>query len=453
MENILNVDNEVDKGDEENKNRLVQISDLESGKLDISSFENTPPVFCGLDTSFFGSTLKDKNPFFQIKNIAMDKTKSWDDRTCSIRYMQRIPHIDRYKNCIEACKSIVSDSAYPIRDRYHFFSNNIRIIKLDYEIVNAMHVYVYELKESMPLIYKILSAQHILTQFPIGTYDIDGVQTFLKSIATDIEQPINYRAECADILDRAGYGLYKICGSDTIKSLGEVYNDNKKSTIYSNLQNVHDSTITESVIEKLKSIISINKDLDKERNTGEIYEEILDRKGRGKYTELQIDTSIESLQRIVIDTSRYEGLTMHDIMLHVWQSIFNSTHKNSLVDRLIDEFCDMKDTCSSGHLSRIVNILSGYIEFSGSIKISIEDQLKSNIYSRYSAIIRTLSEDNRTMIVDQMINDDDKSFIDEFIYSESLFSELYDEFVPDYLDASTFNTLYYKYEAMYFGKK
>lgn len=426
----------------------------ESGELDISSFDNLPYLFCGLDTSSFGSTLKDKNPFFTIKGIAMDDSQSWNDRTTAVRYMQRIPHKDRYSNCIEATKSIVSDKKYSFRDRYHFFSNNERLIKLDYEIVNALHVYIYEMKdtvEMVPVIYKILSAQHILTQFPIGTYDIDGVQRFLQGIGMNENEQIVYRAECADILSRVGYGNYKQIGDDIISKLGDLYNENKSMTIYSNLQNVHDNSINASIVESLRNLLS-STTVNEERHTGEIYEYIVSKKSQ--YDSEYIDKVVESLQRIVIDTSRYEGYTIHDILLCVWQKIIDSPHKDEMCKRLIDELYDMYSTCSTGHLSRIINCLSGFIDSGVKVSISVEDQLKSNIFSRYTSLLRTLSEDVRDDLVNEMSsNDRDKPLVGEFIFSYSLYDELFEEFVPEYLDSESFKKLYYLYENTFFNKK
>ena len=65
--------------------------------------------------------------------------------------------------------------------RYYFFSNNDAYIKLDYEIVNECHKYVYYNFEDFnaPLLYKLLSAQFILAHFLNTEYDRTELQTFL----------------------------------------------------------------------------------------------------------------------------------------------------------------------------------------------------------------------------------------------------------------------------------
>lgn len=429
--------------------------------FDASSFDNMPFLFNGLATNMFGmSSSIHKNPFFKIKEIAMDPLKSFEDRTQAVKYMQKIPHIKRDVNCIDAVTSIISDNQYLFEHRYYFFSNNEKLIKLNYELVNAGHKYVYENFDSgklsvnkLPLIYKILSSQYILTQFPFDSFDINGVQDFLLSVANDVNTEINYRAECADILDRAGYGKYKAIGRDIIIELGDIYNENKLRTIYTNLQNVHDTTVTKRVIDTLRQLIQT---VTTTRNSGEIYERLV------KLTDTeQNDTCsvvdlvrrekvIESFQRIVIDTSRYEGLPMCDIMLLVWEKICTSIDKDELEHRLIDELYEMHQTCSTGHISRLINILSGFYIDIQPIKISFNDQLRSNVFARYTAAIKSLGQHLQDSIVQEMTSDN-KPTIEEVKFSYSPEEELKDEFVPEYMTIEDFTETYLKAEKDFFG--
>jgi hypothetical protein len=429
---------------------FTSILEKESG-FDVSSFDHMPVLFNGIQTSMFGmSSSLQENPFFKIKEIAMCKTNSWEDRTQSVRYMQKIPHIKRDENCIEAALSIVSDEQYSFTDRYFFFSNNEKLIKLNYEIVNACHRYVYTHFETLnngyaPLVYKILSAQYILTQFPLGTFDIDGVQQFLLSVAKDKDVQINYRAECADILDRTGYDSYKKYGREIINELGSLYTQNKSKTIYTNLQNVHDETITEKIIDTLRYLMSTIV-VPPERNTGEIYERIvcLSENDNRK------DRIVASFQRILIDTAKYEGLCVSDILLLVWEKICSSSNKSELETRLLDELYEMNDTCSSGHLTRIMNILSGFFDDIQPVKISYREQLRTNVFARYTAVIRTLSQDIQDQIIQEMTSET-KDVVNEVIFSLSPEDELRDEFVPRYLSKEDFNEVYEKSEKDFFG--
>lgn len=426
----------------------VNLKELIKDGFDHSSFENVPFLFNGLQTCMFGMSSKiHQNPFFKIKEIAMDKTKSWEDRTQAVRYMQKIPHINRVSSCIEVVISIISDKQYKFSDRFFFFSNNEKIIKLDYELVNAGHRFVYinfeKLSDSpVPLLYKILSAQYHLTQFPADTYDVNDVQNFLLTIAKDENREINYRAECADILDRTGYGNFRKLGRDVINELGDLYNENKKKTIYTNLQNVHDETITKKVIDTLRSLM--NEKVNEDVNTNTIYERLLEITPIEKK-----DTVISSFQRIMIDTAKYEGLSLSDIMLLVWGKMNGNTE---LEKRLVDELFEMDQTCSSGHLSRLINVLSGFFDDLQPVKISFADQLRTNVFARYTAAMRTLGQHEQETIVQEMTSND-KPTIEDFIFSYSPRDELQDEFVPEFMTLEEFGVIFLESEKDFFGIK
>lgn len=459
----------IDPEEEKSKTLLSKIHSVERGvddkkdedkiRKEISSFENMPILFAGINTSTFGlSSYKVKNPFLKLADVAKNPKTSWEDRTQAIRYMQRIPHIHRDKHCIESSISIITDEQYPLESRYHFFSNNEKIIKLDYEIVNACHLYFFFNFEKFrsPLLYRILSAQYLLTQFPLGTYDMEGVQSFLLSVARDTNVEINYRAECADILDRAGYGEAKDIGTQTIIELGELYTDNKRKTIYTNMQNVHDISVTKQVIDTLRNLI---KQTTTERNSEEVYHSITDINKHYKGDEdrgtedllKKREAVIETFQRIIIDTSRYEGLPMSEIMMLVWEKIATSENRLELEKRLVDEMYEMHKTCSTGHLSRLINVLSGFYDDIQPVKISYKEQLRSNVFARLTSYIRSLGQHEQDEITNEMTSEQ-KPSIEDFLFSYSPRDELYEEFVTGgYVTNNEFEEVYKKSERDFFG--
>ena len=440
--------------DENNKQKFfskIQHSELEGKESiedEISSFDNIPILFNGINTSTFGlSSNFVKNPFLKLVEIVKREDIPWEDKTQGLRYMQRIPHINRKEHCIDCAINIITDSKFPLDWRYHFFSNNERIIKLDYDIVNACHHYFFFNFEKFnsPLLYRILSSQYLLSQFPLGTYDSESVQSFLISVAKDENMEVNYRAECSDILDRIGYGDNKKIGTDMIIKLGDLYLQNKKRTIYTNSQNVHDTSINKGIIEVLRNVI---KTTSTERNSEEIYNLII-KKIDGEKKE----QTIEVFQRIIIDTAKYEGLPMCDIMMLIWEKICNSEHKDVLEDRMLEEMYEMYKTCSTGHLSRLINVLSGFFSDINPVKISYKDQLRSNVFARLSASIKTLGVHEQEEIINE-ISSETKCLIEDFLFSYSPKDELYEEFViGKYLNEEEFSEIYSKSEKEYFGMK
>ena len=433
---------------------IISENELKNG-FDVSSFKYLPETFMGIETKTFGNSIN--NPFLKLYESVTSNVYDFEDRCQGVRYMQRIHYTGGMKYCIEAALTILKDNRYPFNKRYYFFSNNDAYVKLDYEIVNECHKYIYENFEEFnaPLLYKLLSAQFILAHFVPTEYDRIKLEDFLLSIAEDKEQTINYRAECADIL--YNYGVekeYVESANIIIKELGELYTQNKTSTIYTNIQNVHDTTINKTIIQTLRELIQTIslKEVKTKRHSGEVLETI-----RNKYSYLEknkMDKIMSSLERIMIDTAKYEMLSISDILVLVWEYICQSKDSNELENRLIQELEDMDETCSSGHLSRILNVLSGY--FSESVvQISLKDQLRSNIFARYTKLIKMLPEELQDKINSELILNDyeQKDNIKTFLMDFNIEETLYREFVIETnMDISEFYETYEKSLEDYFGK-
>lgn len=452
VKNVKNVKNDKNKNQEDEYKTLFEIiseNELKNG-FDLSSFKYLPETFMEIETEKFGSSMN--NPFLKLYNSVISDKYDFEDRCQGVRYMQRIHYTGGMKYCIEAALSILKDDRYPFNKRYYFFSNNDAYVKLDYEIVNECHKYVYENFEKLnaPLLYKLLSAQFILAHFVPTEYNRIQLEDFLLSIAEDKEQTINYRAECADIL--YNYGIekhYVDSATKIINELGELYTQNKCSTIYTNIQNVHDTTINKNIINTLRELIQKVKS---KRHSGEVLEII-----RDKYSHLdksKMDKIMSSLERIMIDTAKYEMLNMSDILVLVWEFICQSEHKQELEYRLIQELEDMDETCSTGHLSRILNVLSGYFS-ENVVQISLKDQLRSNIFARYTKLIKMLSDDLQDKINNELISNDydKKDNIKTFLLDYNLEDILYKEFViQTNMDVTEFYETYEKTLEDFFGK-
>lgn len=443
--------NEGSNYDEDYKTLFDMVSekDLQNG-FDFSNFKDIPDTFMNIQTKTFGNSIN--NPFLQLYKSSLDRTNSFEDRCQAVRYMQRIFYINNLKYCIDVAIDILKDESQPFSKRYYFFSNNDAYVKLDYEIVNECHKYVYNnfCEFNAPLMYKILSAQFILSHLLPIEYNRDELQLFLIEIAKDKEQSVNYRSECADIIYRHGVEKQYVKEAEiVIKELGDLYQKNKVSTIYTNAQNVHDTTINKKIINTLQKLIETVKTT---RHSGEILETI-----RNKYTHIdseKLHKIMSSIERIMIDTAKYETLNMSDILVLVWEYICNSEHKHELENRLLQEFEEMDETCSTGHLSRILNVLSGYF-VENSVEISFKEQLRSNIFARYTKMINMLPEYKKEKINEEMISTipSEKDTIKEFLCDYNIEETMYKEFVNSgHIDVCDFYETYEKAIDDFFGK-
>lgn len=232
--------------------------------------------------------------------------------------------------------------------------------------------------------YKILASQYILQNFQ----EKEDILSLLSSLASDSELDYNLRADASDILVRFGTGKYKELGKDIIMLLGK--DSSKLRTVYNNRQNVHAKEIDQSIRQIVLEIAGMKT---KENKHGKIitYNEITEeiRKGvKDKNTEDKLNSS---LLRIELDQTIYEGgQTLSSIFIKIYHIVETHPEREQLYNRLVEELVDMADTCSSGHLSRLINVLSGY-EIDGksySVTIGWKEQIKSNLIARLSHRIK-----------------------------------------------------------------
>ena len=151
----------------------------------------------------------------------------------------------------------------------------------------------------------------------------------------------------------------------------------------------------------------------------------------------------------MIDTSRFEyELSLSDILILIWNKIKSSKDKDEMEKRLIEELTDMNGLCATGHLSRLINVMSGFYE--GVIKISYKDQIKTYVYRHYNKVLET--HPDQEIILDEMTEDSDKGGSDDkktnilkMIEISNNKEELYNEFVTSGLISENEFNEHYKY--------
>ena len=233
---------------------------------------------------------------------------------------------------------------------------------------------------------KIIAAQYLLSpslawEAEIGKNKIKYIEDILLSIARN-DPEYNTRADACDILlntsQREAAGII-------LKELSR--ERGKFNTIYNNRQNVHSSSLEKSIQKIVEQLSNVNLS----SVTTEEIEEILLRHAEEKDKE-SIKTSIF---RIIIDNGIYNGNSLVSILNRIWTVINSKKERDTLINRLIEELVDMSNTCSSGHLSRLVNTLSG---FGYELNIGFEDQIRSNLFARFEKYIKQIPEMKLTVM-------------------------------------------------------
>jgi hypothetical protein len=279
--------------------------------------------------------------------------------------------------------------------------------------------------------YRILSSQYLLQNY---SENIDDIQDIILSFANDNDLDYNLRADAADTLLNLGSEKYKKDARDIIICLGKVGGNVK--TVFENAQNVHTSEIEKSVSEILQVIIItpiikiddkyidityiediISKFLKEKKckNTC-VNNENINEKEKFCSKECEINVNKEnkiniSLNRIKMDRTLYSNSTLLNIFIKLWCYIHLSEFKDEMMKRLFEELEDMSGTCSSGFLSRLVNVVSGFDE-NLSIRISWQDQIISNFVARLNSLAQKILERN-SPFYNQKLNDVIELFINE----------------------------------------
>jgi hypothetical protein len=385
-------------------------------------------------------------------DLAFDSTMMIEDRIIACRYLFT-SFDDKHKAAAQECLlDVISTTAYPCSFRYQVIAAYIHQNGLSLEMNSSKlkipydEKFVYGLQTAFffnaqnNVRERILSGQHLLGMECATDEEKREVGDILITVARNEDYDENVRADAADVLLRLGVGEQKQSARDIIVKLG--FNPglsarqsplDKIRTIYSNSQNIHDNTISESVS---KFIEKINKNFKVQRKSyNQVHHEVSELIRSHKLKPVQRISAFKALNRVSVDsaTFTFKKTTLAEIFIYLWDVISSHTGdtKKLLEDLLVGELIDMGDTCSSGHAGRFVNVLT---VVDPSIKISYESQIVANISGRMQAELRNQPQsvqDGVVMGITDDANDEDIAVLKKFlaIAEPKLRSEMAEEFV------------------------
>lgn len=322
---------------------------------------------------------------------------------------------------------------------------------------SAVHLYEFFLYEAQLSFmstdtnytsYRILAAQYLLQKFSPDLETRAHIQGVLLGFARDLELDYNLRADATDVLMQLGDTDMKDAGRKIILELGQ--SNGNVVTVFDNAQNVHTSEVEASVAEVLEFFASMQvlKISDTPINFSYVHRQVtemlkklkLDRakknahQGESKViceycgsgvlngkefvdgesrfyskecmeSKQRDDRIVLALNRIEMDRALYSryNSTLVNILLKVWTYLKGHEHEEEMKKRLLEELEEMSGTCSSGFASRLINVISGFGEFS--IRISWEDQIKANFFGRLSAAARRIADKDSIFTKDPYLTD------------------------------------------------
>ena len=288
--------------------------------------------------------------------------------------------------------------------------------------------------------YRILAGQYLLQKCKTNNNIKDEILLYLKEFMLDDELDYNIRADVADVLLNLGDEKTKSLARDIIILLGGRLGNVR--TVFENAENVHHHDIEESALKMLEFLNNapIPKDI-KNDDFKTIKETILEEVRKEDKELVEV-----SLNRIDVDRAIYGnfGNTLSGIVLILWRYIHIHKYKDELIKRLIEELVDMSGKCSTGYAYRLLNVLSGFGDFS--IRISWEDQIAGNLMGRLNAYIREIKDEKfkENVILEMQLNNDSQitdrsNFRKLFLSKLPLIKEdMYEEF-KEYMDDGEFD--------------
>jgi hypothetical protein len=411
-----------------------------------------PSNFLGLDLKKLGSTTN--NIFYVLKSRVDSIDTSFEDRTQGVRYLMRSPYIKAIHETTQSVIKIIDWDSYDVYSRYIFFSTNEKYLRLNDFIVQDIHPHWFSVasEKKHPLELTLLSCRYLLRTLNPGNALRHSILEFILDQIESTEISENLKGDSCDILITCGEGDEIDYGEACLKKLIKQQTSNPEN-LY-NSQSVHNSSFVESavkILRELRKSYTPDKTIDFLKEMIQVPQEHTEKVNKFFY-------------RALTDTTKFDVYTILDCLYLVGKKIQEVTGDSYItcLNRLIEEILDAQDTCSTGYLVRIVNVLSGIIEGSEfSLKLDPRQELKQVINTRLSDILQSTPIAQRTTILDAIDKlstdpEDEDSLYDikQFVN----YSMLYDDLQIDYinqglLNDEDFNSVWNTCIFNYFGAK
>jgi hypothetical protein len=337
------------------------------------------------------------------------------------------------------------DDIYNILDKLVYKCKELNIINNLYENFYSMYNtneyynnYIYYLFHIMIpysnyklklLLYSFFLHLNINDDVPILFKGDISFYTLLINIKEDIKNIIlnkeledNIRADGSDLLLSLEVNeeneKYIKLGKEIINELSY----SNKNNFYENKQNVHSIDLDDNIKEFIHYLSNLPSLIVMKNNEDDLFNNIKkelmihskEYLNKGNFPQVEkndfhIEKDIEqSLNRIYLDSRLYQGFTLLTLFIKIWLYINQNEDKNELINRLIEELVDMKDTCSSGHIIRLINVFSG-IDKNISLKYNVKELIKSKILFLLNKNINNEEDDYQNVIIDDSIENESKT--------------------------------------------
>lgn len=341
--------------------------------------------------------------------IANDTTVLTKYRAEACRYLVAADQEEYTEIAQENLIDIINTLEYPDKYRYEMIVGyvkpsgiatilnfaKLKIIVSDNFLYTLQSCFFYN---DLNLIeYRILSGQHLLSLTnAVDREERWEINDILLQFASDEEVEYNVRADAADVVHRMGETKeQRQTARNIITSLGGVHKKNtledRASNVYTDRQNVHAQVINDKMNKFIELIV---KECDNKLLPFEDVHNSISRIIQGhKLKPADNHLAFKALNRISLDTATFTDfkVTAAEIFVVVWMNVlkYEGDTRKMLETRFVQELIDMANTCSSGHSSRLVNVLS---LVNPELNIDYETQIVGCVSGRMQAKIRDLTD-------------------------------------------------------------
>tara|TARA_A100001015_G_C14655743_1_gene581028 strand:+ start:46 stop:681 length:636 start_codon:yes stop_codon:yes gene_type:complete len=177
-----------------------------------------------------------------------------------------------------------------------------------------------------------------------------------------------------------------------------------------------------------------------------------------KLLQQKLDSIQIALNRINIDRGLYgnSNLSLKSILLYLYNYIHNHEHEDTLVQRLKEELEEAGGKCSTGYIHRLMNVLSGFDNFS--IKIGWDDEIIGKLSGRLNKLVNDIDDDDlKQEILYEMTMNKDNELIDRSNFLKlfrenigSIKSDIWEDVKND-IDQTDFELYFRKAMSVYEG--
>ncbi|BAU80111.1 hypothetical protein A9K97_gp240 [Tokyovirus A1] len=300
------------------------------------------------------------------------------------------------------------------------------------EFIKDIQESFFSVKEHNDIPDNVLSAQCLLQLVIVDEEKKAEIMEWLAQISENFGLGNeNFQADACDVLLRLGTAKYRTRAQTVLNIIAQ--SKMGMTTVYTDKQNVHTTSLNESVMEFLE------KCMEEETPDCSDFPSV-----HAKVVRLVTETlkdedqkkALAALDRISVDTATFTDydLQLSDVFVIIWKRIEkkDAISSKQMAQRLLEELVDMAATCSSGHCSRLVNSLS---YFEANIRIGFREQVRANFSARMNSRIRNIKDvELQSSIIcgmgDSETTEDRTNYI-KFIHEnfEELRQELHKEFV------------------------